>query len=161
VKQLMKVYRVKRIGLDFGGGLDPNAALEREYGSERTMKIQWCAPSQYMVYDHVRRVWLANRTAVMSALFRAIRQGVMRFPRWPEWKSPFGDDMVSNYSEYSERTHMTTFDKSVNSTDDTLHAVFYCFLAAMMDHPRPDLFTPSVYVDQRINAQKAASQPTY
>ena len=150
IKQVVDLHRVARIGVDYGGGLDPNAELERVYGTKRVCKFQWCAPATYLDFNPNTRTWMAHRTEVMAALFRAAKEGRFVYPRWSEWRTPYGDDMVSNYSEYSERTHLTTFKKSVNATDDTLHALFYCFLASLMDNPRPDIFMPSMRVDQSI-----------
>lgn len=150
IRQAIDACRVQRVGVDYGGGLDPNADLERAYGTQRVSKFHWCAPSTYMEFNPNTRAWMAHRTEVMAALFREAKSGRFIYPRWSEWRTPFADDLVSNYAEYSERTHLTTFDKSRNATDDTLHAMFYCFMAALLDNPRPDIFVPSMRVDRRI-----------
>jgi hypothetical protein len=159
IAETVRLFSVQRVGVDYGGGLDPNAALEREFGTQRIAKIQWCAPPTYMLFDPGKRVWMSHRTEVMSALFREIRHGRMIFPKWSEWQHPFADDMAASIAEYSEKTHLLTFNKSMNATDDTLHAVFFCFLAMMLDTPMPEVFVPSARVDRRLANERDVVSP--
>ena len=95
--------------------------------------------------------YLIHRSEVMSAIFNAIKRGtVMRFPAWKYFKQPYAGDMLSIFSEYNERMHMTQYKKSPNNTDDSFHSMTLGFLASMIDNPRPDIFVPSARIDQQL-----------
>ena len=93
-----------------------------------------------------------HRSEVMSAVFNSIkRRTVCKFPKWSEWGSPYGSDMLSIFSEYNERTRNTEYKKSPNTTDDTFHSLVLCFLASMIDNPRPDILIPNQAIDKRLS----------
>ena len=97
-------------------------------------------------------LFLIHRSEVMSAVFNAIkRRSVFRFPKWSEFGSPFGSDMLAIFSEYNERTRMTEYKKSPNTTDDSFHALLLCFVVSMIDNPRPDIIVPSAKIDRELD----------
>ena len=72
----------------------------------------------------------------------AIRKNEFAFPKWEEIEQPFGSDMLSVFTEYNESRRTTVVQRTPGTTDDTLHSLTYCFLASMMQHPRPDIISP-------------------
>ena len=80
----------------------------------------------------------------MSDVFNAIkRRNVFRFPNWNQFELPFASDMLNIFSEYNEQTRMNEYKKSPNCTDDTFHSILLCFLASMIENPRPDVIAPN------------------
>jgi len=154
IKKIMKLidsFNVARVGADYGGGFWPNGELLKKYGSRRIVRYQYSAPSVFLKYDDNLGRYLVHKSEVLGSMFAAIkRKTVFRFPRWGDFVTPFASDMLSVFSEYNERTRMTEYKKSPNTTDDTLHALTFCFLASMIDYPRPDIFVPSAAVDRLV-----------
>ena len=149
ISNLVDSLNVVRIGADYGGGHFPNSELLKKYGAGRIARYQYAAPSTFLKYDPNLGRFLVHRSEVMGAVFTAIkRRTVLRFPRWEDFQTPFGSDCLSIFSEYNERTRMTEYKKSPNTTDDAFHSILLCFLASMIDFPREDVFVPSAAIDR-------------
>lgn len=145
IADILRAFNVRLIGSDYGGGHHPNDFLLRRFGRERVMKYQYAARVNAKVrWENRLQRWIVHRTEVMSAIFSAIKRGnVFEFPRWKEFKDPYGQDMLNIYSEYNERLRMTQYEHTPGKTDDTLHSILYCFLVSMIVRPRPDIISPS------------------
>ena len=151
IKKFIDTFSITRVGVDYGGGYWPNDELLRNFGSQRIIRYQYSTPKTIMKYDSNKGRFLVHRSEVMSAVFNSIkRRTVFRFPKWSEFGSPFGSDMLSIFSEYNERTRMTEYKKSPSTTDDTFHSLVLCFLASLVDHPRPDIIVPSSEKDRSL-----------
>jgi hypothetical protein len=152
IKKLLAAFKIARVGVDYGGGYWPNDELLRMYGSQRVVRYQYSTPKTIMKYDSAKGRFLIHRSEVMSAVFNALkRRSVFRFPKWSEWRSPFASDMLAIFSEYNERTRMTEYKKSPNTTDDSFHALLLCFIVSMIDNPRPDILVPSAKIDRELD----------
>jgi hypothetical protein len=158
-----KLFNVRLIGADYGGGHYPNSTLARNFGISRVQKYQYAGRLNAKLKWEPKLVrWMAHRTEVMSALFNAIKKGnVIEFPRWREFYEPYGQDMLNIYSHYNERLHMTQYDKTPGKTDDTFHSVLYCLFASMIVHPRPDILTPHLEQGHTGTVYGGYSGPTY
>lgn len=163
IEETLRAYNVRVIGVDYGGGHYPNDFLVRRFGRERVMKYQYAARLSAKVrWENKLQRWIAHRTEVMSAIFNAIKRGtVFEFPRWREFKDPYGQDMLNVYSEYNERIRMIQYGHTAGKTDDTLHSVLYCFLASMITKPRPDVIAPSKEGSHIGPVWSSYSGPTY
>ena len=75
------------------------------------------------------------------------REDTFQFPRWEDFETPFGSDLMSVFTEYNEARRTTLINRTPGQTDDTLHSITYCFLASMLKHPRPDIITPTADKD--------------
>ena len=144
IKKLCRAWRVRRIGVDFGGGWWPNDDLLRTFGHQRLFRYQYAAPRKKVSWDDGLRRWLVNRTAVMADIFAAIKRGtVFNFPCWEDFEDPFARDLLNIFSEYNERRNCNQFMKAPGTTDDTFHSIIYAFLASMPEYPRPDIIVPN------------------
>ena len=148
IYRLVAIFKPMIIGTDYGGGFDRNKKLINKYGMQRVCKYQYAGghgggKRVKVLFDTKRGVYLLSRTEVMSDMFNAIREKVIRFPRWEDWQEPFGMDMLSIYSEYNETLRMIQYDKSINGTDDAFHSSLYCFFCSMIMYPRPDILRPT------------------
>jgi hypothetical protein len=151
IKKLLAAFDVTRVGVDYGGGYWPNDELLRTYGSQKVVRYQYSTPKTIMKFDADKGRFLIHRSEVMSAVFNSIKRRVFKFPRWAEFGNPFGSDMLAIFSEYNERTRMTEYKKSPNTTDDSFHALLLCFVVSMIDHPRPDILVPSAKIDRELD----------
>lgn len=145
IADILRTFNVRIIGADYGGGHYPNDFLVRRFGRERVMKYQYAARVNAKVrWEAKLSRWIVHRTEVMSAIFNAIKRGtVFQFPRWAEFKDPYGQDMLNIFSEYNERIRMVMYGHTAGKTDDAFHSVLYCFLASMVVRPRPDIIAPN------------------
>jgi hypothetical protein len=156
IKRFIRQFKIRRCGVDYGGGHHPNAELLKEFGRDRIVKFQYATTKGLWRYDEEIDRYKVHKHEMMSVVFNAIKSGkVFRFPCWEEWQDPFGSDMLSIFSEYNERTRLTEYKKSLNATDDTMHAVIFAFLASYKENPRPELVRPSIIVDRAAALRKA------
>lgn len=136
-------WTVRRVGADYGGGFWPNDKLLNRFGWERIVKYQYSTPNAKVKWEDGLKRYLVNRTEVMSDIFNAIKKRtVFRFPMWEHFQNPFGNDMLNIFSEFNEQRRENVYKKSPSSTDDSFHAIALCFLASMIDRPRPDVIAP-------------------
>jgi hypothetical protein len=144
IEKLIHYWDVRLVGVDYGGGFDRNDALARKFGKNRIVKYQYSQPSQKVRWDEGMHRFLVHRTEVMTDIFTAIkRRNVFRFPTWEQFEDPFGKDMLNIFSEYNEQQRQIQYKKSPDATDDSFHAILFCFLASMLRHPRPDVLVPT------------------
>jgi hypothetical protein len=144
IMRMIRQFNIRRTGTDYGGGIERNDELLREFGADRVVRFQYSNPKIKMRYEPGLGRYLVHKHEVLGAIFAAFKRGnVFRLPIWDHWKAPFANDMLATFAEYNERTRSMEYKKSPNATDDTLHAIVFCFLAAYIDHPRPDVFDPA------------------
>lgn len=142
--ELIRFFNVKWIGSDYGGGFSSNYKLIKTFGAERVRRFQYLARSASgkVVWDGKLQRYKVSRTEVMSDIFNAIKRGKCEFPRWQDFRDPFGQDMLNIFSEYNDNLKMIQYKHGVDKPDDSFHAFLYCWLASMFDHPRPDIIAP-------------------
>ena len=152
IKQHIRDFNVKFVGVDYGGGHWPNDKLVRIFGAEKIKKYQWVGNVKKKITFEGRLGvprFLCHRTEVMSDMFNAIKRGdVFRFPRWEEFEDPYAGDFLNIFSEYNERLRMNVYKHAPGSPDDTFHAVTYCFLASFFEKTRRDVILPEKEVDR-------------
>jgi hypothetical protein len=140
---LIKRFNVRLVGADYGGGFDRNDHLIRKFGPERIQKYQYMARCKSKVdWDPKLKRWKVHRTEVMSDLFNAIKRTQFDFPRWEEFRDPYGADMCNIFSEYNESLRQIQYSHKPDRPDDTFHALVFGFLASMIVFRRPDIIAP-------------------
>ena len=146
IVEILRYFNVRFVGSDYGGGFNQNYILAKTFGALKIKKFQYLARSSSgkVSWDPKLLRYKVSRTEVMSDVFNAIKHGKLEFPKWEEWKEPFGQDMLNIYSEHNDQLNMIQYKHGVDKPDDTFHTVLYCFLASMFDHPRPDVITPDM-----------------
>ena len=153
---LIQMFNVRRVGVDYGGGLWPNNELHRVFGQDRIVKYQYARTNALMAWDYALNRYKVHKHEMMGAVFTAIKKrDVFRFPKWEHWKRPYAHDMLAIFSEYNERTRSTEYKKVLNTTDDTMHAIVFAFLASLTENPRPDLFRTSLEADRALALARA------
>lgn len=160
--KIIKDYNVRIIGADYGGGFHANDRLTREFGTQRVQKYQYMARCRKKVeYEPKLRRWKVFRTEVMSDIFNAIKRKQVEFPRWEEFKDPYGQDMLNIFSEYNQTLRMIQYSHGKDKPDDAFHSVLYCLLASMVIQPRPDIIAPNREDKTRGGMWSSYSGPTY
>lgn len=143
VRRLIDLFGIKIIGVDYGGGFDRNDNLIRKYGITRVARYQY-VNTRRIYFDKSLARFMVNRTEALMAVINSInRKDTFKFPSWEKIETPYGSDLLSVFTEYNEARRTTIISKTPGTTDDTLHAMTYCFLASMIKHPRPDIIAPS------------------
>ncbi len=138
--ELLHKWRVRYIGVDYGGGFYPNDRLSREFGAQRVAKYQYSNPKQKIKWEPNLGRFIIHRSECLTALFAAIkRKDVFRFPRWDQWEKPYGQDMLAISAEYDDRSRSIIYQKSNSLTDDSAHSLLYSFLASFFEYRRPEV----------------------
>lgn len=143
INRLVAKYKIHLIGTDYGGGHIYNDGLVRTWGAQKILKYQY-VNTKLIYFDSVLTRFMCNRTEVMVAgLINAInRLNVFSFPKWETWCDYCSGDFLCLLSERSARAGTYTIIKTPGKTDDIAHATLLCFLASMVQFPRPDILQP-------------------
>lgn len=157
LERLIRKFRLKIVGCDWGMGFHPNKVLSSLFGPQRIQQYQYVVrlPHKF-VYKGALHRFLCFRTPIMSDVFNAIKAGKFRLPAWDLFRTPFADDMLSIRSEYSDTLRMLRYDHPRGTPDDSFHALVYCFLASMFEVKRADIMAPIRETGQ--DAAKSASE---
>lgn len=143
--ELVRRFNVVRVGVDYGGGFYMNNKLTTALGVAKVVQFQYGNLSDKIRYNSGLNRFIVNRTAVLMDFMTALKiPGNFMLPRFEDIETPFASDMIAMFSEYNESRKMIVLNKTPGSTDDTLHALTYCFLSSVIDRPRPDIFTPGI-----------------
>jgi len=144
IERLVSDLHGKYIGADYGMGFYQNKRLTSTFGPQRIHVFQYAARLPMKVaYSSKLHRYLVFRTPLLADIFHALKRGKLRLPDWEAIKEPFGSDVLSIFSEYSETMKMIKYDKPKSATDDSFHAMVYGVLASFLDHQRPDIITPT------------------
>jgi hypothetical protein len=154
--ELVRYFNVRFIGSDYGGGFDRNYKLLKEFGTQRLRRFQYLARSTKgkLVWDKGMQRYKVARTEVMSDIFNAVKQGKCEFPRFEEFYDPHGKDMLNIFSEMNEQLRMIQYKHGMDKPDDSFHALLYCWLASMLDYPRPDIILPDTEDEQGMRKKQ-------
>jgi hypothetical protein len=138
LRRLLRRFRIKLIGADFGGGLFPNKILTNKFGAKRVHPFQYVhrAPAKLLYKPAIHR-YLLFRSLVMADIFQAIKKVKVMFFNWNEFREPFATDMLAIRAEYNEQLHLTQFIKISGVPDDSFHSLLYMMLVSMLDVRRP------------------------
>ncbi len=143
IHRLIRLFRIKLIGADYGMGFFPNKKLTQVYGPKRVHQFQYAARAPgKVIYKPKMHRYICFRTPLMSDIFNAIKDMKIRLPKWEVYQKPYASDMLSIRSEYSDTMKMIKYDKPRGLTDDTFHSILYTVLASFFDHVRPDIIAP-------------------
>lgn len=130
VIHLCGYWNVEVIGADWGHGWGMNSRLFKARGRQGVMQFAYSSSlGERKRWDPDAFKFIINRNAVLSSLFRSIKQKQMAFPEWGEFEL-FGKDILSEYVEYNETTRTMKYDHPIDQPDDALHSLAYCKLAA-------------------------------
>ena len=152
IRQIITGFQVHQAGCDYGGGFDRNAALIKTFGPGRILKYQYnnLQRKAKIYWEPALGRFMVHRSEVMSDVFNALCNKQIDLPNWEDFRDPYGNDILSIFREYNERTRISEYKHSPGKTDDTFHAILYCLLASMIANPRPDIIAPLADAGQRF-----------
>lgn len=134
VARLVKLYKVNKIGADWGvgsGGANQLLRTKVDFGDERVYEFYYSSNQKpFIVWDWRGYKYILNRTEAMSTLMLKIKKGKIKFPRWNVWQE-FANDFLNIYQDYSETTRKILYDH--DAPDDTFHATLYAYLVGLID----------------------------
>jgi hypothetical protein len=141
-----KLFKVTRIGADWGFGFYPNAQLQKIFGAAKVVLYQHTGKQKDKVKINKSTFsFTTHRTRVLQDVFTLIKKGPkaggIAFVNW-EQAEPFMNDILAVYSEYSEIRGELKFDHPRGVPDDFLHTVCYALLVSQFERRRPDLHAP-------------------
>jgi hypothetical protein len=141
--RLLRKFRIKYIGVDFGGGFFPNKELTSIFGPKKVYSFHYMGKlTAKIAYKPQLHRFLAFRSLVMADIFQAIKKVKIRFFAWDKFREPFSTDLLSIRSEYNEAQKILQYIKIPGVPDDTFHSLGYALMVSMLDHRRPDIFAP-------------------
>jgi len=150
IAQLLNDVQFRICGCDYGGGFHPNAWLERNF-PRKVLRYQYAGnPKAKVKWEPALGRFILHRTEVMSDVFNALRSRRIWLPRVAECRSPYLEDVLNIFSEYSRLTNMTQYKISPGKSDDTLHSILYCLLASFVIRRRLDLIVPLSPLDVQL-----------
>lgn len=141
--RILKFFNAKMIGVDYGAGFMQNNQLIRAFGA-RVVRFQYVARAKKKVnYEPGIKRFIVNRSEVMSDMFSAMKRGnVFELPRWEEFSTPYGQDILNIFTEYNSKLRLIVYQHRPDRPDDTFHSITFGFLGSMVVRPRPDIITP-------------------
>ena len=123
-------WNVEVIGADWGHGWGMNSRLFAARGREGVMQFAYSHNlGERKKFDNAAFKFIVNRNAVLSQFFDSMKRGQFLLPTWETFE-PFGKDILAEYVEYNETTHVMKYDHPIDQPDDALHSLVYCKLAA-------------------------------
>lgn len=141
--RLIDLFRLFRVGTDYGMGHWPNKLLTTKYGPARIFPFMHAERLNAKIkYSGQLGRHVIYRSPILGDLFSAMKMGKIRFPIRDMFDKPFITDISNVTSEYSATLKMLKYDKPRGVTDDTLHSILYTLLASHIDYPRADIFVP-------------------
>ncbi len=137
---LLKRNRVTIVGADRGFGFGLNSQLMTELGPEKVLVYQHTNQRAKLDYSASSNSYTVSRTQVLTDVFQLIKKRGLSFRfSWDELLNEgFAADFLSVHKEES-KVQGLIYDHPPGTTDDTLHAACYAFLASQVLYPRPDL----------------------
>ena len=132
VERVFKHCGIRLIGADWGAGHVQNLQLSNKLGEQHVvqmwhtgMKSGGAKNAPRAKWVPAKRRWHLDRTAVMTDMFEAIRQGRVRFPKYDDCIE-FFDHLLAVTMEYSEDSNTPKY-THINP-DDGAHALTYAML---------------------------------
>jgi hypothetical protein len=147
--EILRAFNVKLVGADFGAGFVSNAQIAEAIAPRGgvVVKFHYSAnPKVKMRYNPDNTSYTLHRSQVMGNMFNVMKTArktgkrSIHLPKWEVFERPFGYDILSIFSEYSDSLRMLKYDHPLDRPDDSFHSILYCMLASTLRHPRKDLF---------------------
>ena len=133
IKTLMRQYPGIILGLDYGAGFFMNTELMEAFGPDR-VKIFYHSNSNYIIkYSETKRIFVTDRTDVMTKFFTAIKRGDYQFRGSYEMYEEFFPDFIAINLEYNTSLRKYVYTHKTTTPDDAVHSGLYAYLTGEMD----------------------------
>lgn len=145
IQELIDVFNLRHIGVDYGNGEIQNNHLLREYGLERVHRYQYGGRqrSGKIVHNEAMGRYMLGRSEIITDVISAMKHHQVLLPNKQDLiQADLLSDFCAQRAVYNRTTQYMKFDRVAGRPDDAFHATIYCLLASMFDIPRPDIITP-------------------
>jgi len=158
IGNILNTFNVRIIGADFGAGFVSNAQIQEMVAHRGgvVLRFQYSSnPQKKARYNEDASSFILHRSQMMGNMFNMLKKAkrtgtkIIHLPKWEVFEKPYGSDILSIYSEYSEGLRMIKYDHPLDRPDDSFHSILYCLLASTVEIPRKDIFG---FVDIRTGA---------
>lgn len=137
LRQMLRGFKVARIGADFGQGKFTNSVLDKAFPG-KVVQYQYVPTMKELIkLNPVERpmMYLVKKHTVLAKVFNAIKKGgVFRFPGWDTFERA-GMEFLNIYSEFNEERNETIYRVAPGTSDDAFHAFLFAYLVSMLDYP--------------------------
>lgn len=134
IAELLTVNRVDMCFCDAGMGWGMIDSIREMVpdGLRRIVPVRYSGnQSQVITYDEKGHMFVVHRTRWMSKIFnmliRGQTSGGVRLPRWKEFETPFGEDILNIFADRSPKLKQMSYSHS--GTDDGFHSLLYALTA--------------------------------
>jgi hypothetical protein len=130
--RIMKMYRVARVHVDYGGGFGLWPKLADMFGRDKVTTNFYSDSATYADMkwttktEDIPRLTL-NRSKSVSAYINRISNGRIQFPKWEEFHPEFTPDFLNVRKEIDRKGNITYIRVGC---DDVFHACLYSFVVA-------------------------------
>lgn len=132
ITQVIERYRCTYAMADYGVGGSNNLILKNRLGPERIAQCFYSGnQKQVLNYNTKSDVYIYSKTQSLNILYNLFYQRKVVFPKYAEVRDMF-NDILNVTIEESRDGSSIRYIKVQDTTDDLLHAMNYCLLAASM-----------------------------
>lgn len=131
---LAREFRVQLIGADWGvGSGGANATIRSALGHfESLWEFYYSSNQKELVkWDNKGLKFIVNRTSTLTNLFLRMKDGSIRMPKFTEWQH-LSEDFLNLFADYNTQ-NVLFYNKMPGKPDDLVHALNFCYLAALID----------------------------
>jgi hypothetical protein len=132
VAQKIREFNVKLVGADWGCGADKNIYLREMLRGEQIQIIEFNHSGTQKAevnWNHKAKMFIVNRTRIMTEIFTKIKHKDIVFPNWTEMQW-YLQDLLNIYTDYNEVLRTIWYNHPPNKPDDYMHALCFCHLVA-------------------------------
>lgn len=136
-------YNVSLVVADEGGGALANAELRNRLGAHRVIGCRYGASHGGIKWNEKSATpsYNVDKTMLIDQVMQMVLHKQMEFPMLAQMKSPFFDDILSEYEE-TTASGRRIWKNSAARPDDFLHALAYAWLAASVIRGTTMLYAP-------------------
>lgn len=125
ILQLVSVFRVQLVGLDYGAGWGQNARLKQRLGDRALEFIYSHGQKEKLKWSKKARRYSVNRTETMTDLFEAFKVG--RIETFLGYTEEFGQDFL-NVTTTQDKLGKILYQHAPSAPDDSVHSASYALM---------------------------------
>jgi len=141
---ILRAANVHRIVADFGAGYMRNRTLQREFGFPKFIECEYVRQNDRILLEPKSGRLKVDRNNVLDDFVTGLRMrpGEFRMPCRTDMEEAHWFQDLRAVGVEMDSLGRPVYIRKAGQTDDGFHSSFYCFLAAHLDHPRPDMLAP-------------------
>ena len=148
VAKWMRMFRIRRLGADYGVGYHFDLELQRIFGEERVAIFHYKdgAQSPTCTYSENEKKWMIPRTRMLDQLCDDIQRGKLMLPKYEDAQE-FTNDWLRLTIELTRTTRALRYGHT--GTDDFVHCASYAVMAKRLDRREGDFSSSSTIAGVR------------